>query len=157
MRHCCLKCHFLAKHTTAYGVQSWDDKDRLYWRPKGNRDNEYLTNIPEEHRGKFRVYKVGCQRDEWDSPYNENFSSQSLKEEILKKRERTGKCNFGEYKKAKGMSFPAAEDLFRESREIEYQKSTLSWQQIAAAFAFLAFLAALISTCFQIFEQSSTP
>lgn len=48
------------------------------------------------------------------------------------------------------MSFPDAEELFRESREIEYQKSTLSWQKIAAAFAFLAFLAVLVSIYLQI-------
>lgn len=150
MRNYCIDCHFLVKHTTAYGVQPWDKEDRLLWQPKGNRDDEYLANIPAENRSVFRVYKVGCYRDEWDSPY-EGFTKQSLKEEILKKRERTVKCNFGDYQE--GMSFPDAEDLFRVSREIEYQKSTLSWQKIGAAFAFLAFLAALIS----IYLQSSTP
>lgn len=154
MRNCCIDCHFLAKHTTAYGVQPWDKEDRLLWQPKGNRDDEYLANIPAENRSVFRVYKVGCYRDEWDSPY-EGFTKQSLKEEILKKRERTVKCNFGDYQE--GMSFPDAEDLFRVSREIEYKKSTLSWQKIGAAFAFLAFLAALISISLQILEQSSTP
>ena len=111
MRHSCRNCHFLAKYTTAYGVQPWDEEDRLLWRPKGNRDNE--TRIPEENRSYFKVYKVGCYRDEWDSPYNEGFSRQSLKEEIWRNRE--GQCSFVEY--PAGKTFPEAIERYREKKE----------------------------------------
>ena len=113
MRHSCRNCHFLAKYTTAYGVQPWDKEDRLLWRPKGNRDNEYLTGIPEENRSAFKVYRVGCYRDVWDSPYNERFSRQSLKEEIWRNRE--GQCSFVEY--PAGKTFPDAIERYREKEE----------------------------------------
>lgn len=78
MRHCCLKCHFLLKYTTARGREPWDETDRLFWRPKGHRDDEDFAKIPVENRSAYRVYKVGCYKDEWNSPYA-GFTRQPLK------------------------------------------------------------------------------
>lgn len=111
MRHSCRNCHFLAKYTTAYGIQPWDEEDRLLWRPKGNRGSE--PSIPEENRSYFKVFRVGCYRDVWDSPYNEGFSRQSLKEEIWRNRE--GQCSFVEY--PAGKTFPDALERYREKEE----------------------------------------
>ena len=113
IKHCCRNCHFLTKYTSAYGGQPWDEKDRLFWRPKGNRDNEYLAGIPEENRSYFRVYKVGCHRDEWESDYDEGFSRQPLKEKIWRNRE--GQCDFVEY--PAGKTFPDTKERHREKEE----------------------------------------
>ena len=158
MTDCCRDCHFLTKYTAAYGPQPWDQEDRDLCRPKGNRDNVYLARIPEENRSAFKIYSVGCGKSEWERAYDEfanGSSRQSLKEEILKKRERTGKCDFGEY--LEGMTSPDAEDLSRVRRDAIHQESTLFWQKFAAIFAFLAFLATLISICLQILEQGKAP
>lgn len=115
MRDCCRGCHFLTKYTSAHGPRPWDEEDRFICRPKGQRD---IDKFPEENRRHLRIYKVGCYKNEWERAYDEfanGFSRQSLKEEILKKRERTGKCNFGEYHA--GMTFPDAEDLARVRRD----------------------------------------
>ena len=109
----CRDCHFLTKYTTAYDPSPWDKEDRLFCHPKGNRDNEYLTKIPEENRSYFKVYKVGCYRDEWESAYDEGFSRQSIKEEIWMNRE--GQCSFVEY--PAGKTFPEALERYREREE----------------------------------------
>ena len=159
MKHCCRNCHFLKKDTSAYGTQSWDKEDRDYMSAKrSQRQRIPRPGFLRKTVAAFKISKVGCHKGEWERPYDElanGFSRQSLKDEILKKRERTGKCNFGEYHA--GMTFPDAEDIFRVSRDIRHQESTLLWQKFAAIFAFLAFFATLISIYLQILEQSSAP
>jgi len=158
MKHCCRNCHFLKKDTSAYGTQSWDKEDRDLCRPKGHRGNIYLTGIPEENRSAFKIYKVGCHKGEWERPYDElanGFSRQSLKDEILKKRERTGKCNFGEYHTE--MTFPDAEDLSRVRHDDRHQKRVLFWQILTAGVAVFAAVVSLIAIGLQISGQGSAP
>jgi len=152
-RHCCRRCQFLTKNISAYGTQPWDKEDRVFCWPEGNRDKIYLSGIPEENRGYFKVYKVGCYKNEWERHYDDlagGSSRQSLKEEILRNRE--GQCFFVEY--PAGRTFPEAEERFRVSRDTRHQKGSLFWTKVAVG---VAILGVLISIASQIFRQSSTP
>jgi len=120
-RHCCRRCHFLTKNTSAYGTQPWDKEDRVFCWPEGNRDKIYLSGIPEENRSAFKVYQVGCREKEWESVYDEfanGPSRQSLKEKILRSRE--GQCFFVKYRP--GISFPDALELQRRSNELQAKR-----------------------------------
>ena len=113
MTDCCRDCHFLTKHTSAYGIQSWDKEDRDLCRPKSNINN---PAIPEENRRFFKIYKVGCYKNEWERSYDEfadGSSRQSLKEEIL--RDREGQCFFVEY--PAGTTFPEALERYHDRNE----------------------------------------
>ena len=127
----CRDCHFLTKYTTAYGPSPWDKEDRLLCQPKGKRDNEYLTRIPEENRGYFKVYKVGCYRGEWESAYDEKFSRQSLKEELWMNRE--GQCSFVNY--PAGKTFPEALERYREKEERREREQNSRSNKITIAIA----------------------
>lgn len=152
-KHCCRNCHFLTKTTSAYDTQTWDKEDRALCWPEGKRDRAYLANIPEENRRYYKVYKVGCYKNEWERNSDElvgGSSRQSLKKEILSNRK--GQCFFVEYRA--GEKCPEAEKRFLASREAGHQKSVLFWT-IAAVVATV--LIGAITISLQMFGQGNAP